>query len=117
MPFDNDEEIRTTSHHDNFGVNKRIPTVLPEALPNPGVPRASYTASREKPDHPDITTPYVRSGRQTTLQKVCVCLSICTENAAHALSQHVSYFDRNKDGVIHLHETFMGFRALGFTTL
>ena len=33
------------------------------------------------------------------------------------LQQHVDFFDRNKDGMIDMYETFTGFRALGFNLL
>ncbi|GAA0187421.1 oxygenase [Lithospermum erythrorhizon] len=35
------------------------------------------------------------------------------EENLSALHKHVMFFDRNKDGVIHISETFQGFRAIG----
>jgi hypothetical protein len=65
---------RSTSYpdspHDAFGINKRVPSTLPDALPNPGMPRANGVASREKPDVPDNMTPYAGPGALTPLQKV-----------------------------------------------
>jgi hypothetical protein len=100
---------------ERFGVRKRVPADLADTLPNPGLPRGTHTASREHPDKLDADTPYASGDEKTPLQKV-------RRRAAHARRgadavQHVTFWDRNKDGVIHIHETFAGFRALGFNFL
>lgn len=66
------------------------PKDLDKYLPNPGVPRANKAATKEMPNG-SASSP----ANQTVLQ------------------QHVAFFDRDHDGVIWPHDTFVGFRRVG----
>ncbi|KAG0354407.1 caleosin domain-containing protein [Gamsiella multidivaricata] len=68
-------------------------------FPDPGTARANVAAT---PSHPAGTTKdnwAARHSRQTVLQ------------------QHCEFFDRDHDGVIWPHDTFLGFYAIGFNVV
>ncbi|ORX94579.1 Caleosin-domain-containing protein [Basidiobolus meristosporus CBS 931.73] len=72
-----------------------LPSDLEKTLDNPGQPRVSIAASKEKPDG----TSSKNIPPRTVLQ------------------QHVDFFDKNGDGVITPYGTFLGFRELGFNLI
>ncbi|KAI8846557.1 caleosin [Chytridium lagenaria] len=74
--------------------DRKPPRGLEKKLSNPGMPRANIAPSAERPDS-DVTP-----------------LPSCEQKSV--LQQHIQFFDRNRDGIIFPHETFAGFRALGW---
>lgn len=71
-------------------IERKLPTDIDQRIENPGLPRANYIISKENPN------------------------PLNTNNPKSVLQQHVDFFDRNHDGIIHPWETWTGFRAVGF---
>lgn len=74
-----------------------VPDVdLAKVIPNPGLPRATITATREHPQG----VPRPKGAPDNTERTV--------------LQQHVDFWDENRDGYITMGETWRGFRKLGY---
>nr|AEB77763.1 caleosin [Auxenochlorella protothecoides] len=74
-----------------FTMEKPVPEDLDKYIKNPGLPRANLSCDKE---HPEGT--YSPPRNLTVMQ------------------QHIAFWDRDHDGVIYPHDTFIGFRRLGF---
>eukprot|EP01018_Ginkgo_biloba_P037053 Gb_39633 [translate_table: standard] len=90
-----EESLQTTAPKAPVTSERRVNPNLDEELPKPFLARALVAVDTDQKDG----TP----GHQN--------------NGMSVLQQHVSFFDRNKDGIVYPWETYIGFRAIGFNII
>jgi hypothetical protein len=90
-------EVKLENHQEMRGL--LTPEELSSKLQDPFVPRANYAPSIEEPNG-STQNNWVDHHRDQTV-----------------LEQHVSFFDKDGDGIIWPSDTFFGFRELGYNLL
>eukprot|EP00252_Welwitschia_mirabilis_P020192 TRINITY_DN48_c0_g1_i4.p1 TRINITY_DN48_c0_g1~~TRINITY_DN48_c0_g1_i4.p1 ORF type:complete len:216 (-),score=25.01 TRINITY_DN48_c0_g1_i4:708-1355(-) len=90
---DNDDHLKTTAAKSPITYKRKLNTQLEASLPKAYLARALVAVDTE---HPTGTSKKEHKHNDMTV-----------------LQQHVSFFDRNNDGVIYPWETYQGLRAIG----